>query len=248
VATTAIEEKPLDMAQNSFDDQYHGCGPAMTAALPALKRSELQQNPQFAEVWAGAAERWQAQGSSWSPLSSQDQAIALTAYLTNDLYYDFIVAMREAGRSSREYRDNFHFKALHFLLTDAMATLRDAQGQQCHCAVQEVTGVQFKAKRGDTVRFGQFTSMSLCNETSPGVGKDTVFQVQTCYGVDIPEFFYYYSKKEVLIPPFEAFKVTNVTQDGDQVRIWLRSAGTFSNYNCEWLRGDVTEGTTWGDG
>ncbi|NWI81309.1 NARE ribosyltransferase, partial [Dryoscopus gambensis] len=194
VATTAIEEVPLDMAPNSFDDQYLNCSSAMTAALPALKRSELQ-NPVFAEIWAGTAEQWEGQQPPASPLLSQDQATAVSVYLMNDLYDDFIVAMREAGRSSQEYRDKFHLKALHFLLTDAMARLRDAQGQKCHCVVRE-------AQRGDTVRFGQFVSSTLCNETTPDLGTGTVFQVETCHGVGIPESFYYFSKKEVLIPPF----------------------------------------------
>ncbi|NXM51575.1 NARE ribosyltransferase, partial [Gymnorhina tibicen] len=209
---------------------------------------ELQQNPQFAQVWTMATARLRLQRLRVSPLLSSDQAIALMTYTMNDLYKVFNAAVRVAGRSRRVYRDRFHFKALHFLLTDAMATLRDAQGQQCHCAVQEVTGVQFKAKRGDTVRFGQFASTSFSKRTAQFFGTDTVFQVYTCHGVDIQAFSSFPGEKEVLIPPFETFKVTSVTWDGKSPRIWLRSVGTRSTYNCEWLRGDVTEGTTWGDG
>ena len=47
VATTADEVRPLDMAPNSFDDQYHGCGPAMKVELPALNHFEFQDNPLF---------------------------------------------------------------------------------------------------------------------------------------------------------------------------------------------------------
>ncbi|KAF4796164.1 hypothetical protein TURU_086439 [Turdus rufiventris] len=50
VATTAITV-PLDMALNSFDDQYQGCGPAMKVELPALNHSEFQNNPHFAKLW-----------------------------------------------------------------------------------------------------------------------------------------------------------------------------------------------------
>ncbi|KAM4791274.1 erythroblast NAD(P)(+)--arginine ADP-ribosyltransferase-like [Cyanocitta cristata] len=236
VATAAIKVVPLDMAQNSFDDQYQGCRPAMLAALPALKRFELQQNPLFADVWAGAAGGWQAEGSRGSPLLSPDQAIALNVYVLRDLDEAFTEAMRKAGSSPREYRDNFHFKTLHFLLTDALATLKDNQGQKCRCVVWGEDWVQFKAQRGQKVRLGQFASASLCKDIAPDFGRRTVFQVHTCHSVDISELLDYYSEKKVVILPFETFEVTDVTQDKKGARIWLNSTGTHSNYNCEWLR------------
>ncbi|NXS20855.1 NARE ribosyltransferase, partial [Mystacornis crossleyi] len=244
VATTDTEVVTLDMAPNSFDDQYQGCGPAMTKELPALNRSELQRNRQFSQGWKKAMAEWQRRGSRVSPLSSPDRAIALMAYSMGHLHKEFNPAVREAGRSRREYRDKFHFKALHFLLTQALQKLRDARGQKCHDVFRRVRNVRFEAKRGDTVRFGQFASSSLSIDVAHGYGTDTVFQVYTCHGVDIRDFSYDPGKKEVLIPPFETFEVTGLTQEGNKTQIQLRSTGTHSNYNCKWLRGDLM-GTTW---
>ncbi|XP_037982892.1 erythroblast NAD(P)(+)--arginine ADP-ribosyltransferase-like [Motacilla alba alba] len=237
MATTALKVVTLDMAQDSFDDQYHGCSPNMTAALPALKRSEFQQNPPFAQAWHKATAKWQSRGSPVSPLSSPAQAIALMAYTMDDVYKKFNPAVRAAGRSGQEYRDNFHFKTLHFLLTQALVTLRDTQGPQCHNVYRGMDGVRFKAERGDIVQFGQFTSASLSEATAEEFGRHTVFHVQTCHGAEIGKFSNYPDEKEVLIPPFETFEVVEVSQEGDQARIQLRSTGTFSKYNCEWLQG-----------
>ena len=109
---------PLDMAPDSFDDQYQGCGDAMKAQLPSLKHSEFQNNSQFAELWPLARAMWQRWDSPLSPLSSSDQAIAIMAYT---MASQFNGEVKAAGRSPKEYRDNFHFKTLHFLLTDAPA-------------------------------------------------------------------------------------------------------------------------------
>ncbi|NWV62677.1 NARE ribosyltransferase, partial [Malurus elegans] len=245
-ATAVMDEVPMDMAPNSFDDQYWGCRDKMTAALPALHRSELQQNSLFAQAWAQARAEWQKRGSRVSPLSSSDQAIALMAYtmdkpaytVTTPLFETFNTAVREAGYSRWQYRNKFHFKVLHFLLTDALATLRDTQGKRCRDVFRGVSGKQFNVTYGKKVRFGQFTSTSLNKTVSEGYGTDTLFQVTTCYGVDIQHVSFNPREQEVLIPPFETFKVTKVTQDGDKTRIWLHSNGTYSNYNCEWLRGD----------
>ncbi|XP_050839728.1 erythroblast NAD(P)(+)--arginine ADP-ribosyltransferase-like isoform X1 [Serinus canaria] len=243
VATTAVEVVTLDMAQDSFDDQYRGCGPAMTAALPALNGSEFQQNPLFAQAWVKARAKWQSRGSPVSPLSSPAQAIALMAYTMDDVYREFNAAVRTAGSSSQEYRDNFHFKTLHFLLTQALATLRDTRGPQCHNVYRGVRGVMFKAEHGDIVRFGQFTSASQSETLSQMFGRDTVFHVHTCHGAEIREFSSYPGEKEVLIPPFETFEVVEESQEGESAWIQLRSTGTFSKYSCEWLGGDTTGGS-----
>ncbi|NWH88761.1 NRT2 ribosyltransferase, partial [Aegithalos caudatus] len=238
VATAATKGVSLDMALDSFDDQYRDCGPAMTAALPALNRSEFQKNPLFAKVWPEASGRWQDRGSPLSPLSSPAQAIAIMAYTMDGLYKEFNAAVRVAGRSPQEYRDNFHFKTLHFLLTQALGTLRDREKPKCRCVFRGVES-QFKAQLGQRVRFGQFASTSLCKDAIHEFGTDTVFKVWTCYGVEIQKFSKYPNEKEVLVPPFETFVVTKVTQKGKNLQIDLNSTGTFSNYNCEWLKGDI---------
>ncbi|XP_063013134.1 erythroblast NAD(P)(+)--arginine ADP-ribosyltransferase-like [Melospiza melodia melodia] len=237
MATTAVDAIPLDMAPDSFDDQYQGCGTKMIAELPALNNSEFQQNPLFAQAWLKATAEWQSRGSPLSPLSSPAQAIALMAYTMNELYREFNAAVRTAGHSSQEYRDNFQFKTLHFLLTQALVTLRQAQNGQCHRVYRGVSMYRFEAEPGNIVRFGQFSSASQSEEIANSFGSATVFEVYTCHGAEIGEFSKYPNEKEVLIPPYETFQVIKVRQEGERARIELHSKGTFSNYTCEWLQG-----------
>ncbi|NXS82341.1 NRT1 ribosyltransferase, partial [Erpornis zantholeuca] len=221
--------------------------PAMTEALLDLKAFELWQNKNFSRVWSNAWLEWLMQGFPLSPLSSKELAIALMAYTMEDkpVCEDFNDAVREAGSSPQQYQHKFHYKAWHFLLTQALATLRVTQGQQCRNVFRRVSDVWFQAQPGDIIRFGQFALTSLDEAVTYGFGTDTVFEVYTCHGADISKFSKKSKQQEVLIPPFESFNVTNVTQDGKSTRIQLSSTGTHSNYNCEWLGGDITEGTTW---
>uniref|UniRef100_A0A803V0T1 NAD(P)(+)--arginine ADP-ribosyltransferase n=1 Tax=Ficedula albicollis TaxID=59894 RepID=A0A803V0T1_FICAL len=230
--------KPLDMALDSFDDQYQNCSHAMKAALPALNRFEFQNNSLFTEVWSQAVSMWRFRGSPVSPLSSSDQATALMVYTMIFLSEQFNNEVSVAGRSPQEYRDNFHFKTLHFLLTDALE-------EECHCVFWGVDKYKFEANVGDIVRFGQFASSTLCEDTIHDLRTTTVFKVITCHGVDIREFSRYPSVEEVLIPPFEMFNVTKVMEKGTSVEIHLDSIGTYSKYNCEWLTGGDSLGP-WG--
>ncbi|KAF2985441.1 hypothetical protein EK904_010582, partial [Melospiza melodia maxima] len=153
---------------------------------------------------------------------------------------EFNAAVRTAGRSRQEYRDNFHFKTLHFLLTQAWMTLRVIRGPQCHDIYWGVSRHQFKGKPGDIVRFGQFMSASESETTDKIFGNATVFQVHTCNGVGIKQFSKYPDEKKVLISPFETFEVTEVWQEVDRTRIHLRTKNLTSKYNCEWVNGDTT--------
>ncbi|KAM3680703.1 erythroblast NAD(P)(+)--arginine ADP-ribosyltransferase-like [Ammospiza maritima maritima] len=244
MATTAVNEIPLDMAPNSFDNQYQDCGTNMTATLSALNNSEFQQNPLFAQTWLKATAEWQSRGSPVSSLSSPAQAIALMAFTMDELHTEFNAAVRTAGHSIQEYRHNFHFKTLHFLLTQALVTLRQAQNGQCHNVYRGVSMYRFKAKPGDIVRFGQFSSASQSERNAKRFGSATVFEVYTCHGAEIREFSKYPDEKEVLIPPYETFEVINVSQEGERARIQLRSKGTFSNSTCKWLKGGSIPSTS----
>uniref|UniRef100_A0A8C3TKI0 NAD(P)(+)--arginine ADP-ribosyltransferase n=1 Tax=Catharus ustulatus TaxID=91951 RepID=A0A8C3TKI0_CATUS len=240
VPGSSLPTMELLMAPNSFDDQYRHCHFKMLKALPALNRTEFVPSGEYAVAWGKAVALWDKQHSPGSPLRLE-QAIALVAYsMEEGLYLQLNRAVREGGRSRREYLHNFHFKVMHFLLTEALRDLRGVQGHpRCLHVFRGVSGIRFTSRPGRIVRFGQFASSSLLRSVSDFYGTTTTFEVDTCHGADIRDYSRYPDEEEVLIPPFETFNVTGVTQQGDDIHIHLRSHGVYSRYNCAWLRGDV---------
>ncbi|XP_032565938.1 erythroblast NAD(P)(+)--arginine ADP-ribosyltransferase-like [Chiroxiphia lanceolata] len=230
-SATGIKELALDMAPNSFDDQYRGCSDKMLKVLPVLNRPELTLNSVFARGWVSAAASW---NKSLGSLQQQDRGITLLAHtLQWELPRQFNAAGRVAGRSRRIYLRDFPFRVLHFLLTEALDDLRDAQTHpRCLHVSRGVPGIRFTAQPGDIVRFGQFTSASLNKGVIERFGTDTTFEVHTCHGARIRDFSNYPNEEEVLIPPFETFNVTSVTRRGDKPHIQLRSLGVHSKHNC----------------
>ncbi|NXC36010.1 NRT2 ribosyltransferase, partial [Campylorhamphus procurvoides] len=234
---TGIKEVALDMAPNSFDDQYQDCSSKMLEELPALNSSELATNSNYSKAWNEAMVQWHRH-PFLGPLRWKEQAIALLAYtLETELYKEFNKAVREGGSSHQEYVDKFRFKVLHFLLTEALGDLQKAHPGCLH-VYRGVRGIRFTAKPGQIIRFGQFTSSSLKKVVALGFGTDTFFEVNTCHGAAIRDFSSMPWEEEVLIPPFETFDVTSVTPQRDSTYIRLSSHGVQSNHNCAWLRGD----------
>uniref|UniRef100_A0A4W2IHV0 NAD(P)(+)--arginine ADP-ribosyltransferase n=1 Tax=Bos indicus x Bos taurus TaxID=30522 RepID=A0A4W2IHV0_BOBOX len=246
------QEMPLDMALASFDDQYAGCAAAMAAALPELNRTEFQANKVYADGWAQASSLWrerQAWGPEWgvsptrllTPLGFREEhGVALLAYtLRGSLYKEFNAAVREAGRSRAHYLQHFSFKTLHFLLTEALQLLSSSQRPpQCHQVFRGVRGLHFqKAGSEATVRLGGFASTSLKSDVAQKFGEDTFFDIWTCLGAPIKGYSFYPGEEEVLIPPFETFRVIDAKRTA-KVRspIYLRAVGNHSTYNCEYIK------------
>ena len=235
-----VKKVALDMAPSSFDDQYQGCSRMMEKELQELNRTEFTDKD-YAKAWKEAAAKWQSKQDHISqvPALRPEHVVALLAYTWEcNLYRKFNAAVRVAGRSREEYLKSFNFKVLHFLLSEALRILRDAQPQKCHHVYRGVQGTRFTAQQHQTIRFGQFTSTSLREDEALNFGKDTFFSVETCYGVLIRNFSFFPTEEEVLIPPFEIFEVTNVARNGDRAFIQLRSQGASSTYNCEWVKGE----------
>ncbi|NXY92307.1 NARE ribosyltransferase, partial [Alcedo cyanopectus] len=235
-----IPEKEMDMAPASFDDQYRGCDRMMEEELAELNRTEFANKSVYAEAWTLAAAEWRNRHGHVPEMRAlrPELAIALLAYTREGtLYREFNEAVREAGRSRGHYLQRFHFKALHFLLSEALRALRDARPRRCYRVYRGVRGVRFTAQQHRPVRFGHFTSASLRKETAESFGQDTFFSVQTCYSVPIENFSFYPVEEEVLIPPFESFQVTNVSLSGNRSFIQLLSQAASSTYNCEFVKG-----------
>uniref|UniRef100_A0A8B9SHH6 NAD(P)(+)--arginine ADP-ribosyltransferase n=1 Tax=Anas platyrhynchos TaxID=8839 RepID=A0A8B9SHH6_ANAPL len=204
----------------------------LAVALKKLYHVEFK-NHIYADTWRRADERWRKQwGNSNHPqVLRREYAVAVLEYTANTgLYSQFNTAVREGGRSRGYYLQSFPFKTLHFLLTEALHTLRNAQGHRCYNVYRGVKGIHFTAHRHQTVRFGHFASASLQKN-------DTLFFVYTCYGVPIWNFSFYPNEKEVLIPPYEVFKVTDVTHYPNGTHIHLRSHGARTTYNCALVNG-----------
>uniref|UniRef100_A0A3P9JRY3 NAD(P)(+)--arginine ADP-ribosyltransferase n=1 Tax=Oryzias latipes TaxID=8090 RepID=A0A3P9JRY3_ORYLA len=118
-------------------------------------------------------------------------------------------AVREQGP---EYKTTFNYHSLHFFLTSA---IRKLHPENCYTAYRRTTVSFTQDVLNKNMRFGHFTSSSrfpLESRLSKKVfGEKSCFVIETCFGAD----FSMYSKfgdaeAEILLPPYEVFKVTNV--------------------------------------
>ncbi|MGH0141323.1 UNVERIFIED_CONTAM: hypothetical protein FKN15_073733 [Acipenser sinensis] len=154
--------------------------------------------------------------------------------MNTPLFCQFNTAVRNGGGSNYK---SFPFKALHFYLTTALTILHREQNSGCRDVFRGET-ISRTVKVGEIVRFSQFASCSVDKDRAKSfAGKDgTVFSINTCQGVPITEYSSKKYEEEVLIPPYEKFKVQSVK--GNEITLSAVKGDTKSVNNC--LAGGAT--------
>ncbi|XP_041527302.1 ecto-ADP-ribosyltransferase 3 isoform X12 [Microtus oregoni] len=236
-----VKAEVLDMAENSFDDEYLKCSTRMEIKyVPQLLKEERANHALLETVWGNAEVLWKSRKAQISPpMNFKDpHGIALTAFVTEaqaqtPFYHEFNRAVTLMGQSRKDYIYDFPFKAFHFYLVRALQMLR----RPCEDSYKEVVYLT----RPDTSILEEQTQARLGNFTlaysakPPAADNEPLLTIYTCYGVDVGRFFEKKRGGVVLIPLSEVFQVL---QEGTSNNLLLQSINrTCSYYECAYLGG-----------
>jgi len=223
---------PLDMAENSVDDQYVGCREKMANWVnTTLLNNELNKSSDFKTAWKKGVE------FAKTPKEGLEKNHEIAIYVYSDaLVYEPFNSDTRGGKNL--YKQNkYKWYSLYFLLTDAIQILKKTQNK-CMLTYRR-TNVEFnKNVLNKEVRFGSFASSSLRNNITY-FGNVSCFEIYTCEGAEVTKYSKLPKEREVLIPPYEKFKVTDVKTKKDEqgdfkcdTVFTLKSNRTRSDLNC----------------
>uniref|UniRef100_A0A8C5K6G9 NAD(P)(+)--arginine ADP-ribosyltransferase n=1 Tax=Jaculus jaculus TaxID=51337 RepID=A0A8C5K6G9_JACJA len=244
--TFQVKAEMLDMADNTFDDEYLKCSNRMEMKyMPQLLEEEKASHKLLETVWQNAKSKWEARKAQiFLPVNFKDNhGIALMAYVSEaqqqtPFYHLFNKAVKMAGQSRKDYIYDFQFKAFHFYLVRALQLLRrpckDSYKKAMYSTSQNIS---FAFGGLNQARLGNFT---LAYSTRPqAAGDQQVLTIYSCFGIAIEKFFDKESDRIILIPLSEIFQVS---QEGDGNDLVLQSTNkTCSHYECAFLGGLKTE-------
>ncbi|XP_062334902.1 T-cell ecto-ADP-ribosyltransferase 2-like isoform X2 [Osmerus eperlanus] len=227
----------LDMAPNTVDDMYNGCTEDMHKVVNNYLKEELNRK-KFKNIWNGdECNTWATEKLKNDKGLTLDHFKALFVYTSkkadnNHFFYDF---MKEVRAKGPEYPSGFSYNALHFFLSDAIRILKE---KQPGCVITyRRTKDTYNVKVNDEIRFGFFASSSLDRGLAK-YGAQDCFQINTCYGANLKSNEVY-DQGEVLIPPYEVFKVTAVELENknvlkcEKMYILEKTSKPVSNFNCK---------------
>uniref|UniRef100_A0A8C1SF93 NAD(P)(+)--arginine ADP-ribosyltransferase n=1 Tax=Cyprinus carpio TaxID=7962 RepID=A0A8C1SF93_CYPCA len=226
---------PLDMANNSVDDQYDGCTREMTQLVEKkyLKKELNNSTNNFKIAWQ------EGQKNSKEPENNltKNHSIAIYVYTGDKVFRDF---NNETHYGKQNYTtEKYNWYSLHFLLTEAIQILKKTQNT-CY---ETYRGTKFRYNFLNTkVRFGSFASSTFNRSKTKFFGTVSCFEIYTCEGAEVTKYSKLSHEREVLIPPYETFKVTSIRTKRDEKDLWcdtvytLNNTGKTSDLNCALFR------------
>ncbi|XP_067346970.1 erythroblast NAD(P)(+)--arginine ADP-ribosyltransferase-like [Channa argus] len=222
----------LNMADEAVDDMFKGCTKEMETKVEK-KQFKHDNQKKLERAWKVASKCANKEHDEDKDLT-KNHMLAICAY-TSYFYKD----INDAVRSGKNiYGSTFQYHQFYYWLTTAIQILKKNQ-QNCHKVYRRVKKT-FTGKKNKVVRFGSFTSTSFRTNMTD-FGNETCFYINTCLGADLKDYPMFKSREqEVLIPPYEQFKISDIKEGEDKLKdmedcektFILESKGPHSNLNC----------------
>ncbi|XP_042259646.1 T-cell ecto-ADP-ribosyltransferase 1-like isoform X3 [Thunnus maccoyii] len=231
----------LDIVPESVDDMYKGCTKEMEKKVNSTYFNKENVGT-LKMVWTECSKKTYPQNKALTKNHMQ----AICAYTSdsknnkNDkkLYDEFNEAVR-TGRNI--YGSSFKFHSLHFWLTTAIQILKKSPKKQGCQTTYRRTKAVFTGKVKQIIRFGAFASSSK-KKNLYQFGMKTCFEIKTCSGAALGNYSKHPHEEEVLIPPYETFKITKIIEgrgkyknlkDCEKVFVLKSERKDKSNLNCK---------------
>ncbi|KAK7910201.1 hypothetical protein WMY93_014885 [Mugilogobius chulae] len=196
----------LSVMNASIDDELSGCTiKTGNKIISEYFPREIQAEP-FRTAWktadSCAKNKLDRMQSKYKELNI-NHTRALCAYTKEKplLYQPLNQALRQG--SALYGTPDFPFHTVYFWLTSAIQILQ----KSCETTYRR-TDIEIDGKVNQVMRFGQFASTS--RDPMLDFGMTTCFHIRTCRGAYISEYSDFKGEQEVLIPPYETFKIVEI--------------------------------------
>uniref|UniRef100_A0A4W5MSH3 NAD(P)(+)--arginine ADP-ribosyltransferase n=1 Tax=Hucho hucho TaxID=62062 RepID=A0A4W5MSH3_9TELE len=199
-----------DMAPDSIDDSYEGCRKNVLCEVTNnFLPKEKKKYRKFQCAWWEAMEFYDNHEHNIELSNDHLRAIHVYVNPTEMIFKP----LNEATTLGKRYTTVYKYHSLYFLLSDALRILNKDPGKQC-VETFHGTWLAYEGIKDDIMRFGPFASSSTYEHVAKMiVDWKTCFKIATCFGASLAGVSQLNDEEEVLIPPYEVFKIAKVTKN-----------------------------------
>ncbi|XP_067684348.1 NAD(P)(+)--arginine ADP-ribosyltransferase 2-like isoform X2 [Haliotis asinina] len=153
---------------------------------------------------------------------TEEETLAVMIYTTTSVHAEFNRILREGDIAKYDTS----FQVFHYLLINGIEKIRLKQTLPEY--LYRGDRKTYAIENGTEMRFPGYTSTSSKYSVAVNFRGNTGTLIRlkgVTFGADIVQFSVFPSEAEVLIPPYERFKVNNLDKDSKGPRIFLQSIG-----------------------
>lgn len=180
----------------------------------------LNTSADYRRAWSKAEEKAKAPAHSYL---KRRHAVAI--YMYTGLLKPVQRLLQAAGRRGKRRKRRFDSRSLHADLSEALQILKHSQVTCLHTALAAETPLTPNISS----RLVRFSNFMLGSDRKHLTQNASCFLVHTCFGADISHYSASKESSQVLIPPYEVFRVVGVRRNSHRCQVVYRLE---SNANC----------------
>lgn len=211
-----------NLTHDQTDDVFDDC---RSKAAVVNDKAEMQKcdamSTNFSQAWNNAEQEAQEPAHNY-----MEKHHSISIYMYTSIMLQPVKQDLEATESTgKPLKETFEPRSLYFSLSEAIQIMRHSQ-VTCQ-NTKYSTGTLFNLNiHNKLIRFGTFIlGFDRWNFTRNA----SCFEVYTCFGADVTHYSALKLNSQVLIPPYEVFRVTDIEKDTKRCKVIYRLK---SNLNC----------------
>ncbi|XP_075946953.1 ecto-ADP-ribosyltransferase 4-like [Anarhichas minor] len=205
------------------DGMYDDCGSKATAVTDKAIMQKWDTHTNFSQAWSDAEQKAREPAHKYM---EKHHSMAIYMY-TNSMLQPVKQDLEES--TAKRQKETFEPRSLYLSLSEAVQILKHSQ-VTCLCTYYRTETLLNLNISKELIRFSTF----VLGSDGQSFGRDaSCFEVFTCFGADVTHYSALKLNSQVLIPPYEVFKVTETEMDTQRCKVIYRLK---SNLNCVYDR------------
>ncbi|XP_047432855.1 ecto-ADP-ribosyltransferase 4-like isoform X2 [Mugil cephalus] len=226
VLLSSTQDVTYDPTDNSLgDDTFEGCKSRATVVTDEdiMQRWDTCSRT-FTQAWSNAK-----QNVSEPMHEYMEKRHSFALYMYTNIMLQSVKQMSASAERNVKQKATFEPHSLYSSLSEAIQILKHSQVMCLSTSYRTETVLHLNTSNKQ-VRFNTFI---LGSDERNFTGNASCFELHSCFGADITHYSALKQKNQVLIPPYEVFKVTHTQTGTKSCEVIYRLE---SNLNCVYDR------------
>ncbi|XP_051241578.1 ecto-ADP-ribosyltransferase 4 [Dicentrarchus labrax] len=214
-----------DLTYDLNDDMYDDCRSKAVVVTDKAIMQTWDTSTNFSQAWSNAEQNAEEPIHNYM---EKHHSVALYMY-TNVMLQPVKRDLDTAERTGNQLKETLKSRSLYFSLSEAIQILKHSQVTclSTNYRIEALLNVNISNK---LIRFSTFI---IGSDGWNFTRNASCFEVYTCFGADITYYSALKQNNQVLIPPYEVFKVTDIETEAQRCKVIYRLK---SNLNCVYDR------------
>lgn len=208
-----------------LNDTHDDCRSKATVVTDEPVMQTLNTRTNFSQAWSYAEQKAEEPAHDYMEKHHSVAIYMYTNVLQKTTKPDFV----NTERTGKQLKETFESRSLYLSLSEAIQILKHSQVTCLHTNYRTQTLLNLNIS-DKLIRFSTF----ILGSDGWGLTRNaSCFEVHTCFGADVTHYSALKQDSQVLIPPYEVFRVTDIETDAQKCNVIYKLR---SNLNCVYDR------------